>query len=181
LGEKKPPDEPDLSHILPALRPFAVRCDSLNFDADNALIHGDEDLDAIGGSIEEFQQDQPIVVQAEGRIVRKGNGRLKAVMRAGKEYIAAIIIEEEDARAEARALADNQSGRIAPWDDKVVARLLERIKGLKVNPKLGTMFARMRKDLTRTPRTPAAPPADGPTTQTVTTCPECGHQWTAAE
>jgi hypothetical protein len=72
---------PDLSHIAEPLRPLAVLCSSLNFDPDSARLHSDKNTDAIMKSLAELGQDQPLVVQKQGMIVRKGSGRLEAALQ----------------------------------------------------------------------------------------------------
>jgi hypothetical protein len=119
---------PDLSHIAEALRPLAVPCSSLNFDPDNARLHSDKNIDAIMKSLAEFGQDQPLVVQKQGMIVRKGNGRLEAARRLGWEWIAAFVVDENDVRAVARAIADNRSGELATWDEEKLAQMLKAIR-----------------------------------------------------
>src|SRR5260370_39516865 len=62
---RKLPSEnaPNLTHIVEALRPLAIRCDALNLDPDNVRLHPEENIEAIMKSLEEFGQDQPLVVQ----------------------------------------------------------------------------------------------------------------------
>jgi DNA modification methylase len=124
----EPAAVPDLSHIAEALRPLAVPCSSLNFDSDNARLHSDKNIDAIMKSLAEFGQDQPLVVQKQGMIVRKGNGRLQAARRLGWEWIAAFVVDENDVRAVARAIADNRSGELATWDEEKLAQMLRSIR-----------------------------------------------------
>jgi ParB-like chromosome segregation protein Spo0J len=61
-------------------------------------------------------------------VVRKGNGRLAAALELGWSHVAAIVLDEEDARAVARAIADNRSSDLALWDDEVLARHLQTLR-----------------------------------------------------
>src|SRR5262245_60321700 len=79
-------------------------------------------------SLAEFGQDQPLVVQKQGMIVRKGNGRLKAALELGWEWIAAFVVDESDVRAVARAIADNRTAELATWDEEKLAALLKSIR-----------------------------------------------------
>jgi len=110
------------------LRPLAIRCSSINFDPDNARLHPDENIDAIMKSLSEFGQDQPLVVQRQGMIVRKGNGRLEAAHQLGWKWIAALVVDENDVAAAARAIADNRSAELATWDQEKLAQLLQSIR-----------------------------------------------------
>src|SRR5260370_37182682 len=123
-----PETAPDLLHIAEALRPLAIPCSSLNPDPDNARLHSEENIEAIMKSLAEFGQDQPLVVQKQGMIVRKGNGRLEAARRLGWEYIAAFVVDEDDVRAAARAIADNRAAELASWDEEKLAQLLQSIR-----------------------------------------------------
>ena len=102
----------DLSHIAEPLRRLAVPCSSLHLDPDNARLHPEENIEAIRKSLAEFGQDQPLVVQKQGRIVRKGNDRLKAARELGWKWIAALVVDEGDVRAAARAAGAEVSKRV---------------------------------------------------------------------
>jgi DNA modification methylase len=91
-------------------------------------LHSDENIDAIMKSLAEFGQDQPLVVQKQGMIVRKGNGRLRAALRLGWKWIAAFVVDEDDVRAAARAIADNRTAELASWDEAKLAELLRSIR-----------------------------------------------------
>src|SRR5262245_22411548 len=126
--EPKKQSQADLSHIAEALRPLTIPISSINFDPDNARLHSDENIDAIMKSLKEFGQDQPLVVQKQGMIVRKGNGRLQAALKLGWEWIAAFVVDESDVRAVARAIADNRTAELASWDEERLAIMLQSIR-----------------------------------------------------
>jgi len=119
---------PDLAHIAEALRPLAISCSSLNPDPDNARLHSEENIEAIMKSLAEFGQDQPLVVQKQGMIVRKGNGRLQAALRLDWKWIAAFVVDEDDVRAVARAIADNRTAELATWDEEKLTQMLKSIR-----------------------------------------------------
>ncbi|HEV2949384.1 MAG TPA: hypothetical protein VGX70_18560 [Gemmataceae bacterium] len=54
-----------LAHIAEALRPLAIRCSELNLDPENVRLHPEKNLEAIMRSLEQFGQDQPLVVQRQ--------------------------------------------------------------------------------------------------------------------
>jgi DNA modification methylase len=128
LPKVPPKNAPNLAHIVEALRPLAVRCDALNPDPDNVRLHPEENIVAIMKSLEEFGQDQPLVVQRQGMIVRKGNGRLLAARRLGWEWIAALVVDENNVAAAARAIADNRTAELATWDEEKLAQILQSIR-----------------------------------------------------
>src|SRR5262249_32604252 len=61
-------------------------------------------------------------------IVRKGNGRLHAALRLDWKWIAAFVVDEDDVRAVARAIADNRTSELATWDEDKLAQLLQSIR-----------------------------------------------------
>ena len=119
-----------VAKIIPALEPFAVPIDSLQPDPGNARLHDAGSIEAIRQSLERFGQDQLIVVQKEGAIIRKGNGRWEAARQLGWTHIAAVMVDEEDIEAVARAIADNRTAELSKWDPTALAKALE---GLSVN------------------------------------------------
>jgi hypothetical protein len=157
-----------MAKIHPDLLPFAVPLIELNEDPENSRLHGEENLEAIAQSLEEFGQDQPLVIQKSGMVVRKGNGRLKAARRLGWTHLAGIVVDEPRLRAAARATADNRSGELAKWDEKVLAHLLREFQeaggGLAGVPAVGFTEEQVRRIIGGTER-PANGPGreDGPT------------------
>lgn len=117
----------DLSHIHAGLHHLAVSVDLLNLDPDNANIHDAASIDGIKASFTRFGQDIPIVVQKQGMVVRKGNGRLAAARALGWRHIAALIVDESDVQAAARAIADNQTGRLSRWDPIQLGKTIDRL------------------------------------------------------
>jgi hypothetical protein len=121
---------PALDHILPALRPHAIRCADLVFDPVNPVKHGEKNLEAIKGSLQVFGQRTLLVFNARTRVVEKGNGTLAAALALGWEWIAAVPAEDSDAQASAYAIADNRSAQLAEWDNEALkARLQDCFTG----------------------------------------------------
>ena len=99
---------------------------SLTPDPLNARKHNRRNIDAIKASLSKFGQRKPIVVTNDG-IVIAGNGTLEAATSLGwKEISIARAPEEWDEKTvRAYALADNQTGALAEWDDDVLNTALE--------------------------------------------------------
>lgn len=93
----------ELSYIHEALRPFALPVDRLTPDPENARTHDAESVQAIKASLTRFGQDVPLVVQRQGMIIRKGNGRYLAARELGWSHVACIVVNEGDVEAAARA------------------------------------------------------------------------------
>jgi hypothetical protein len=138
-----------LAKIHPDLLPFAVPLVELNEDPENSRSHPEENLEAIAQSLEEFGQDQILIAQKAGMVVRKGNGRLKAARRLGWTHLACLIIDEPRLRAAARAIADNRTSETSRWSEPVLAHLLREFQesggGLAGVPAVGFTEEQVRR------------------------------------
>lgn len=92
----------------------------------NPKDHPDEQVEKIAASIREYGWDQPIVVDAEGEIV-KGHGRYYAARRLGLDRVP-VIRNTYDSEAEKRAarLADNRVAE-SEWVEDDLAVELDRL------------------------------------------------------
>lgn len=120
---------------------LAVPIDGLAFDPDNTRQHTEASIKAIEESLKRFGQDQPIVVQKRGLIVRKGNGRLQAAKRLGWTHIAAVIVDEANVDATMRAIADNRSGELSNWDPRALGRAFEAAQKQRAGSTEGVGFS----------------------------------------
>lgn len=112
--------------VLAGLSDMLVPISSLNEDTANARRHPERNLEAIKASLAARGQHAPLVVQEEGRVVRVGNGRLRAAKALGWTHVAAVVIRESEVEASARAIADNRAGELAEWDgENLIAVMAE--------------------------------------------------------
>jgi len=92
--------------------------------ANNPKEHPDEQVNKIASSIKNYGWDQPIVVDADGEII-KGHGRLQAAEKLGLDEVPVIWREDlSDAEAKAARIADNKTAE-SPWDDDLLAAELD--------------------------------------------------------
>ena len=82
---------------------------------------------AIVESIREFGQHRPIVVQRSTKRIIAGNHLYKAAQTLGWTHIDVAWVDDDDATAQRRSLADNASGDLAKWDDVMLAELLQEV------------------------------------------------------
>lgn len=99
----------------------SVRITDLVSDPNNARKHDEKNLEAIKGSLTQFGQRKPIVVQ--GNVVIAGNGTLEAAKRLGWDEIDIVQVPEDWTKDQAKAfaLADNRTAELAGWDEMVLA------------------------------------------------------------
>jgi len=99
---------------------------ALTPDPLNARKHSKRNLDAIAASLSKFGQRKPIVVTHDG-VVIAGNGTLEAASSLDwKEIsIARAPKDWDENTVRAYALADNQTGALAEWDEDVLNTAIE--------------------------------------------------------
>jgi len=145
---------PDLSYIHPQLRGLAVPIDSVVPDPANARLHGKKNKQAIAGSLGEFQQRKPIVVRKEGMVIEAGNGTWEQGRALGWSHIAAVICDDDEARAAAYALADNRTTDLSKWSKDNLAATLRRLASSPIPlDKLGFTAEDVAKRLAAKPPT----------------------------
>lgn len=126
--------------VLPALmEPRMLGVEILDEDPRNARRHPARNLASIRASLEAHGQHRPLVVQKRGDryVVRIGNGTLAAAKALGWPALACVVIEEDDQRAMARAIADNRAGELATWDDAELATQLRELGDDLLGPTTG--------------------------------------------
>lgn len=103
-----------------------VLLSSLTPDPQNARKHNKRNLDSIAASLDKFGQRKPIVVTHDGTVIA-GNGTLEAATSLGWKKISVARAPEDwdDNTVRAYALADNQTGALAEWDDEILNAALE--------------------------------------------------------
>lgn len=81
----------------------------------NARVHSTEQIDEIAGQIASFGFDQPIVIDAQGVII-KGHGRREAAIRLNLPEVPVIVSTLDEYQAMASRIADNKVAEKATWD-----------------------------------------------------------------
>lgn len=108
-------------------------------------------VDAVCKSIEAFGFNVPIVCDEHFRILA-GHARRKAALKLGLKKVPVVVVSMAKRRQEAFAITDNQTARIARWDDTGLRRILNKIK--KQDVSLGTLgFSRAQLEALLTPPT----------------------------
>ena len=87
----------------------------------------------VADSIRRFGFGAPIVARKEDRQIIAGHTRLLAALRLGLTQVPVRYLDVSAADAQILALADNKLGEIAQWDDGMLARVLEELKGANLD------------------------------------------------
>lgn len=106
----------------------SVRVSDLISDPNNARKHDEKNIEAIKGSLTQFGQRKPIVVQ--GNIVIAGNGTLEAARQLEWDEIDIVQVPEDWTKDQAKAfaLADNRTAELASWDNDVLQQQLSELE-----------------------------------------------------
>jgi ParB-like chromosome segregation protein Spo0J len=147
----EPPGPPDLSHIAEGLRVLAMPIAEMVPDQSNARLHDDHQLTALMGSLRQFGQTIPLVVQAGTNLLRAGHGRLEAARRLYAEgdhrwaQMAAVVVQWDNATGTAYAIADNRLTDMSGWDKAALERQLREVA--VGDEALQSMFSELAEEL----------------------------------
>jgi DNA modification methylase len=119
----------NLSYIVEGLRSLAVPIESLYEDPANARIG--HDVDRIAGSLRQYGQRKPIVVNRlqQGKI-EAGNGTYRAALQLGWSHIAVVFVDDDPATAAGFGIADNRVGEFSRWDEDVLREVARSVGDL---------------------------------------------------
>lgn len=149
--------------------------------AKNARIHSPEQVQQIAASMQEWGWTNPILVDEAGGIIA-GHGRVLAAQVLKWPDVPVMVAKGwTDAQKRAYAIADNQLALAASWDQALLSAELSDLKleGFEVG--LIGFRADELEGLTDVPNfEPGSIEDQGRLDQkSPTTCPACGHVWTA--
>lgn len=85
------------------------------------------DVDAVAASLDRFGQRKPIVVRASDRTIVAGNHTWKAAQQLGWSEIAALLVDDDEATAQAFALADNRTAELGSYDEQLLLELIRSV------------------------------------------------------
>lgn len=116
----------ELMYIIESLRPLAIPIADCHLDPTNARTgHA---VDRIAGSLRQYGQRKPIVVNAsEGNKIEAGNGMWLAAKSLGWTHIAAVMVEDDPMTAVGYGIADNRPGDLSRWDTEVLSMLVDSL------------------------------------------------------
>jgi DNA modification methylase len=111
----------------------------------NPRSHPTKNLEAIKAALVEYGQVETILVNRRKHPweVIHGNGRLQGALDLGWKYVAANIVDVDDATAKAMAVVLNRTGELATWDKEVLDKLLREVQ---TSERLTAMLADLAQD-----------------------------------
>lgn len=115
-----PAHPPDLADLDIRRVPVA----DLRPDPRNARVHTQRNLDTIEESLRQFGLRKPLVVTAD-MTVCAGNGTLEVIRdRLGWDTVWVSVYHGTPEQARAYGVADNRTGELATWDERLLAEAL---------------------------------------------------------
>jgi ParB-like chromosome segregation protein Spo0J len=94
----------------------------------NARKHSEEQINQLIASIGEFGYTNPILIDEENNVIA-GHGRLEAMKRSFKDFIACIrIVGLTENQKKAYLLADNKLALNSTWDIEALNSLIDELR-----------------------------------------------------
>lgn len=84
-------------------------------------------VESIAESLREFGQHRRAVVQRDSMKVIAGNHMVMAAQLLGWTHVDCVLVDDDDATAIRRGIADNATGDQAKWNDDMLTELLKEV------------------------------------------------------
>lgn len=110
--------------IIESLKHIAVDVDQLKNWEKNPRVGS---IEAVARSLEKFGQRKPIVVNKRTNEVIAGNHTIMAAKSLGWTEVAAVWVDDDEATAQAYAIADNRTHDLGAYDEQALAALVEEL------------------------------------------------------
>lgn len=118
---KKPAKaKPKPKDLKPGLTLERLKLTDIHQDPTNAREHSQKNIDAIAANLQNFHQYKNIVVQKSTMKILAGNGTYAAMQKLGWKECDCFMIDLDDKKARALAIADNRTAELAVWDRSVL-------------------------------------------------------------
>lgn len=98
-------------------------------DDRNARRHDKRNIAEVKKSLQQFGQHRAFVVQRGSNRILVGNGMYEAMRQLGWKEADVYFVDDDDATAVRRALADNRTAELAEWDTDTLAHLFDNVRG----------------------------------------------------
>lgn len=149
-----------------------VLVSDLREDPSNANVR--ESVEDLKASLLEFGQHRPIVVKQDGTII-VGNHTFRAAVEIGWQEVWVYRVDDDEAKAVRRALADNRTSELRWFDDHVLLDQLMEFDGATIPGFDEAFLAGLSGKIDPDP--PEAFPVMDDGLPTEYRCPKCGYEW----
>lgn len=159
--------------------------------ANNARVHGKEQIAQLRASLREFGFVTPILIDFDNNVIA-GHGRLEAARAEGMTEVPCVLVSNlTEAQRKAYILADNRLSETSTWDEPTLKIELEGLKALEFDTGICGFDAKALKEIHVGEYTKAAPgqvqeapaaaadekAAPEPPTKRMCKCPQCGFEF----
>lgn len=139
------------------------------------------DVEAIARSLDAFGQRKPIVARRDGTVIA-GNHTLEAARLRGWSELAVVRVDDDDATANAYALADNRTAELGRYDERELAALIAEVHEADAQLLAATGWSGddLQELLDRIATADVASPLEFDEIDDISTehtCPRCGFEW----
>jgi hypothetical protein len=110
--------------IIESIKHIAISVDQLKNWEKNPRVGS---IEAVARSLEKFGQRKPIVVNKRTNEVIAGNHTIMAAKSLGWKEVAAVWVDDDEATAQAYAIADNRTHDLGAYDEQALAALVEEL------------------------------------------------------
>lgn len=152
------------SNILPSLSALAVPVTNLEH-LDRNPRRGD--VAAVARSYKRFGQRKPIVARRTGEneagptgTVLAGNHQLAAAISLDWDSIAVVFVDDDEATAQAYALADNRTAELGGFDEKLLSEVLSELEAVDASLIEAASYSDLLKNGATENRTPTDPASE---------------------
>jgi hypothetical protein len=196
MSRKRPVNVPTKPTVVPSSSVRTVAIETLIPDAGNVRRRDDRARSALESSVRQFGPARSIVIDGK-EIVRAGNGALEAAAAAGSTEVLivrpgpgqVVAVQRDDwspTEATAYAISDNRTSDLSVFDD---TSLVETLRSLQseafdlscvgfTDVEVDMLNERLADELIERERDEPERPPPATKIVAVTTCPNCGHEWT---
>ena len=125
--------------------------------ANNARVHGKEQIAQLRASLREFGFVTPILIDFDNNVIA-GHGRLEAARAEGMTEVPCVLVSNlTEAQRKAYILADNRLSETSTWDEPTLKIELEGLKALEFDTGICGFDAKALKEIHVGEYTRAAP------------------------
>lgn len=129
----------ELNHIIPDLRPLAVRVTRLTLDPENARDHDPRNIKVIAESLTAFGQRTPLTANRVTNLIMKGNGTYTSAKMLQWKWVATVWTDDDEMTAMAYGLVDNRSSDLSTNNYNQMGKNLRKLQAAD-HPSLAMMF-----------------------------------------
>lgn len=97
-------------------------------DPSNERRHGEKNINAIKGSLKQWGQVEPLILNKRTGLLIGGHGRVEAMKSLGMTEVDVVEVDLDNTQAAGLRNALNRTGELAEWDMKALGSTLHGLR-----------------------------------------------------